>query len=63
MSRPSVTASLSTKRAVIFDLFHTLTSLESTWGDNRPTTSMILGVSKEAWNEQLLERSRERLTG
>jgi putative hydrolase of the HAD superfamily len=63
MPRPSVTAILSTKRAVIFDLFHTLTSLESTWGDNRPLTSTILGVSQEAWNEQLLERSRERLTG
>lgn len=60
---PSLTTTLSTKRAVIFDLFHTLTSLESTWGDHRPLTSTILGVSKDAWNQQLLERSRERLTG
>ena len=63
MSRPSVTAIVASKRAVIFDLFHTLTALESTWGDNRPLTSAVLGVSKEAWNQQLLEGSRERLIG
>ena len=36
MSRPSVTAIVRTKRAVIFDLFHTLTSLESTWDGCKP---------------------------
>lgn len=53
---------LSTKKAVIFDLFHTLTSLESTWSTG-PWTSQLLGVSREDWNDQLLEKSRERLTG
>ncbi len=58
----SVREFVSMKKAVIFDLFHTLTALESTWS-NGPMTSEILGVSKEDWNEQLLEKSRERLTG
>jgi putative hydrolase of the HAD superfamily len=53
---------LSIKKAVIFDLFHTLTSLEST-GSIGPGTSQLLGVSREEWNEQLMEKSRERLTG
>ena len=63
MTRPNVIAAISTKRAVIFDLFHTLTSLESTWGDNRPMTSAVLGISKDAWNQQLFECSRDRLIG
>jgi putative hydrolase of the HAD superfamily len=51
------------KRAVIFDLFHTLTSLESTWGAGRLMTHQVLGVRKEAWEEQLLRKSRDRLVG
>jgi putative hydrolase of the HAD superfamily len=54
---------INSKKAVIFDLFHTLTALESTWGNNVPMTSQILGVTKEEWNSQLLEKSRDRLTG
>ena len=50
------------KDAILFDLFHTLTALEST-GSRALGTSEMLGVSREAWNEQLLERSRDRLTG
>lgn len=50
------------KRAIFFDLFHTLTGLESRWS-NQPSTSELLGVDREAWNEQLLEKSRERLAG
>lgn len=45
----------------IFDLFHTLTSgagLRKTRG-----TSEILGVSREAWNDQLLFYSEDRLRG
>lgn len=53
---------VSIKKTVLFDLFHTLTALESTWSSG-PMTSEYLGVSKEAWNEQLLEKSKERLTG
>ena len=53
---------VNSKTAVFFDLFHTLTSLESTWS-SRPTTSEMLGVSREDWNKQLLECSRDRLVG
>jgi hypothetical protein len=49
-------------RAVVFDLFHTLTSLESTKAPGRGT-SQILKVSRQAWNEQLWAHSRDRLTG
>jgi putative hydrolase of the HAD superfamily len=51
------------KKAVVFDLFHTLTSLESTWGAGRRMTCEMLGVSREAWDEQLQKRSRDRLVG
>ncbi len=50
------------KDAILFDLFHTLTALEST-GSSSPMTFEMLGVSKEAWDKQLLEKSRERLAG
>jgi putative hydrolase of the HAD superfamily len=59
----SVAALVRAKKAIVFDLFHTLTSVESSWGNGLPFTSEMLGVSREAWNEQLLERSRDRLVG
>jgi putative hydrolase of the HAD superfamily len=62
MPGQSVSEFVSMKKAVIFDLFHTLTDLESTWPDV-PTTWEILGVGKEAWNEQWLEKRKGRLTG
>lgn len=49
-------------RAVIFDLFHTLTSLESVRAPGRGT-SEILGVSRKEWNKQLLLYSEDRLRG
>ncbi len=63
MSETPVSRAVATKKAVIFDLFHTLTALETTWGEGRPFTHEVLGVSREAWDEQLHSRSRERLTG
>jgi putative hydrolase of the HAD superfamily len=63
MTTHDVAEVVRTKKAVVFDLFHTLTSLESTWGDGRPYTHQMLGVTKEAWNEQLERFSRDRLTG
>jgi putative hydrolase of the HAD superfamily len=54
---------LADKRAVIFDLFHTLTALEAIAGDTRPLTHVMLGLERRAWDQQLLERSRERLIG
>jgi putative hydrolase of the HAD superfamily len=56
-------AIVQAKQAVIFDLFHTLTTVESTWAGGGPTTCEILGVSREAWRRQLLEQSRDRLVG
>ena len=48
--------------AVLFDLFHTLTSVDmvKTW---RPPTHEILGVTREAWLEQVFGASRDRLVG
>ena len=49
-------------RGVIFDLFHTLTGRE-TEATDLPATCDLLGVTRTAWNEALLERSRWRLAG
>ncbi|NLW50219.1 MAG: HAD family hydrolase [Candidatus Brocadiaceae bacterium] len=51
------------KKAVVFDLFHTLTAIESSWGKGLPFTCDMLGVSREAWDDQLQVHSRARLTG
>ncbi|UCF70706.1 MAG: HAD family hydrolase [candidate division WOR-3 bacterium] len=49
-------------QAVIFDLFHTLTSADIMRLPGRGTSEM-LGVSRQDWNEQLLHHSEERLRG
>lgn len=49
-------------RAVIFDLFHTLTSANVVNLPGR-STSEILGVAREDWNKQLLMYSDDRLRG
>jgi putative hydrolase of the HAD superfamily len=49
-------------KGVIFDLFHTLTGLESEWSD-LPVTSDFLGIDRRAWDGVLHEKSRQRLTG
>ena len=38
------------KKAVIFDLFHTLTSVEASSSQGLPSTSELLGVDVVAWN-------------
>ena len=43
------------RKAVIFDLFHTLTSFEST---GRPGTADILGINREIWNKQFNQLKR-----
>lgn len=63
MPPSSVATVVRTKRAVIFDLFHTLTARESTLGDRHPPTHALLGIDRKAWNHQLLEQSRPRLIG
>jgi putative hydrolase of the HAD superfamily len=62
MPTSNVTDSVRSKKAVVFDLYHTLTAAESSWGDGTSTWAM-LGVSLEAWDDQLLRHSRERLVG
>lgn len=51
------------KKAVIFDLFHTLTSVEASSSQGLPSTSDLLSVDAVAWNEQMMNTSRERLVG
>jgi len=51
------------KKAVIFDLFHTLTAIESSWGNGLPFTCDMLGVDRDAWHDQLQLHSRSRLAG
>jgi putative hydrolase of the HAD superfamily len=59
---PSLKELVQKKGCFIFDLFHTLTTVESMWA-KIPITCEMLGVSKEKWHEQLLEKSLERLIG
>lgn len=49
-------------RAVLFDLFHTLTSADVMRVPGKGT-SEILGVTREDWNRQLLSYSDDRLRG
>jgi putative hydrolase of the HAD superfamily len=49
-------------KGVIFDLFHTLTGLESEWSD-LPLTCDVLGVDRRAWDEVITQKSRWRLSG
>ena len=49
-------------RGVLFDLFHTLTDVESNWSD-LPWTSDVLGIDRTEWNSALTQRSRWRLAG
>ncbi len=50
------------KKAMIFDLFHTLTVLDHK-GTAGPGTSEMLGIDREKWNKQLIKKSPERLKG
>ena len=47
---------------VIFDLFHTLTGLESEWSE-LPVTSAVLGVDRRAWDDVLTANSHWRVVG
>lgn len=59
----NVSQMVNQKKAVLFDLFHTLTAIESSWGQGLPFTYQALGVPREAWDRQLNQCSRARLTG
>jgi putative hydrolase of the HAD superfamily len=62
MNDRSVSLAVNAADAVVFDLFHTLTSVDSVrlWKRN---TYDILGITREVWFDRLFERSRERLIG
>jgi len=49
-------------RGIIFDLYHTLTGLESRWSQHPPTSAM-LGIERSRWEQALHEHSRWRLCG
>jgi putative hydrolase of the HAD superfamily len=49
-------------RGVVFDLFHTLTGLESERSD-LPWTADVLGIDRKRWDEVLMAGSQRRLTG
>ncbi len=53
---------IASKKAIIFDLYHTLTATEVT-SPHGLSTATILGIEKKLWNEHLMEKSRDRLTG
>jgi putative hydrolase of the HAD superfamily len=58
----SVTDLICSKRAIIFDLYHTLTATEVT-SPKGLSTATVLGIDRKIWNEHLMEKSRGRLTG
>lgn len=62
MHNHEVKTIIQQKKAVIFDLFHTLTAPEIVSPEGR-STSQILGLDSRRWNEQLMEKSRSRLIG
>lgn len=62
MPHAPLSAVVWSKRAIVFDLFHTLTAVDVT-SPKEPTTAEVLGVPRHAWSDQLLIHSRERLIG
>lgn len=62
MTLPSLHSMMLKKKAVIFDLYHTLTATEITSPHGLPTAT-VLGIDRKIWNEHLMEKSRDRLTG
>ena len=63
MSNTPLTATVAAKKAIVFDVFYTLTTVKSSWDGGLPSTSEMLGMHRKAWNGQLLKKSRERLAG
>src|SRR5262245_61472669 len=49
-------------KAIVFDLFHTLTGFESEWSD-LPFTCEVLGIERRIWNGVITTGSRWRLAG
>lgn len=62
MLETSVAKLVSSKKAVIFDLFHTLTSTETASKFAQPTAD-TLGIDRAVWNDHLVNKSKPRLIG
>lgn len=62
MSDTDVVRLVAGRQAVIFDLFFTLTALDSA-GPARPKTFEILGVPRDLWTQQLVETADDRFAG
>lgn len=62
MTERCTVLNLQSYKAVVFDLFHTLTSADVVRLPGKGT-SEILGVSRDDWNKQLLLYSDDRLRG
>jgi len=58
-----VVETVNQSKAVVFDLFHTLTAIESSWGQGLPFTFQMLGVPREAWHEKVTGSRHGRLIG
>jgi putative hydrolase of the HAD superfamily len=53
---------VAARKAIIFDLFYTLTALDSA-GAARPNTPEILGVPRDLWTQQLIATANDRFAG
>jgi putative hydrolase of the HAD superfamily len=62
MDNPEVARLVAGRKAVIFDLFYTLTALDSA-GPARPKTPEILGVPRDLWTQQLVDTADDRFAG
>ena len=58
----SLASIVSRKKAVLFDLFHTLTSVETACPDY-PGTAKLLGLPPDLWSAQQLRNASDRLVG
>lgn len=62
MNKRSLRTVVEARQGVLFDLFHTLTSLGNT-GAARPRTADILGVPPDLWFKQMVDTADDRYVG
>lgn len=62
MGKSDLGSLVAARKAVIFDLFYTLTALDSA-GPPRPKTPEILGVPRDLWTRQLIATANDRFAG
>lgn len=63
MDASPVLTAILTKKAILFDLFHTLIALDRRPGDGQPQLHELLGVPREAFLTQLRGTAHARLVG